>query len=112
MCPQTDGEWQTLVDYLGGDDIAGGKMKEVGTSRWSSPNTGATNESRFSALPCSFRTSYNGMFTGIGPNARFWSSSRYGIEYAWYRALRFNSSEVFRGYYYKQAGFSIRLVKD
>jgi len=44
-------EWQILIDYLGGAEIAGGKLKEDGTLHWNSPNTGATDESGFCALP-------------------------------------------------------------
>jgi len=51
----SDAEWLTLVDYLGGDTVADGKMKEIGTTHWVSPNTGATNESGFSALPGGYR---------------------------------------------------------
>jgi uncharacterized protein (TIGR02145 family) len=56
ICPDgwhipTKNEWQILIDYLGGNEVAGGKMKEAGTSHWYDPNTGATNESGFTALP-------------------------------------------------------------
>ncbi len=51
----TSGEWNILIDFLGGDSIAGGKMKETGTTHWNSPNTGATNESGFTALPAAIR---------------------------------------------------------
>ena len=62
-CPQgwhlpSDSEWDVLVNYLGGDNVAGGKMKEAGTAHWNSPNTGATNESGFTGLPGGFRSNY------------------------------------------------------
>jgi len=66
-------EWQTLIDYLGGINIAGGKMKESGTTHWNSPNTGATNESGFTALPGGLRNR-DGSFSDLGTNAVFWSS--------------------------------------
>ena len=56
VCPTgwhepTDAEWTTLTDYLGGEEVAGGKMKSAGTQYWIGPNTDATNESGFSGLP-------------------------------------------------------------
>jgi len=53
----TDAEWTTLTTYLGGSTLAGGKMKEAGSSHWLSPNTGATNSSGFKGLPGGFRYS-------------------------------------------------------
>jgi len=106
----TDAKWQTLVDYLGGDAIAGGKMKETGTSHWKSPNTGATNESGFSALPGGYR-GYTGLFADVGDYAYFWSSKWYGST-AWYRGLLYDYSGVYRGNFSHQNGYSVRCVRD
>ncbi len=78
LCPvgwhvPTDGDWNKLATYLGGVSVAGGKLKESGTSHWKSPNTGASNESGFTALPAGFR--FNGAFRGTGTDGIFWSSS-------------------------------------
>ncbi len=70
----TDAEWTILADYLGGGNVAGGKMKERGFSHWQSSNTEATNESGFVALPAGERGS-NGTFYYIGYRAFFWSAS-------------------------------------
>ena len=56
LCPDgwhipTDAEWSALGSFLGGNSIAGGKMKATGTEYWSAPNTDATNESGFAGLP-------------------------------------------------------------
>ncbi|MBN1893213.1 hypothetical protein JW906_01910, partial [bacterium] len=110
----TDSEWQTLVDYLGGESGAGGKMKETGTSHWISPNSGATNESGFTALPGGCY-SYNnkGTFNYLGYHAYFWSSTQYDIWLAWYRNLNYYHSNVDRNYSSgKSSGISVRLVKD
>jgi len=47
----SDAEWKTLEDYLGGYSVAGGILKEAGTAHWLTPNTGATNQYGFTALP-------------------------------------------------------------
>jgi uncharacterized protein (TIGR02145 family) len=107
----SDAEWQTLVDYLGGSSVAGGKMKEAGTTHWFSPNTGATNESGFSGLPGGYRVS-SGTYYSIGYLAHFWSSTEYNSSSAWFRYLYYDGSEVARLYYNKRDGFSVRCVRD
>lgn len=112
----TDTEWQTLVDYLDGESAAGGKMKGTGTIQngnglWNDPNTSATNESGFSALPGGSRE-LNGGFGSLGYNAAFWSLTEYGSDYAWLRYLRFNSSDVYRASSSMIEGLSVRCVRD
>jgi uncharacterized protein (TIGR02145 family) len=106
----SDAEWETLVDYVGGTS-EGGKMKETGMAHWVSPNTGATNESGFSALPGGLRY-YNGTYNDMGYYANFWSSTDYLGSNAWYRGLTNDNPEI--GYYYfdKRIGFSVRCVMD
>jgi len=107
----SDAEWQSLVDYLGGDAIAGGKLKEAGTTHWLSPNTGATNESGFTALPGGYRYS-GGSFFNMGYYAYFWSSTENNSYTAWGRYLSCNYSQVGRNYFKEQVGFSVRCVRD
>jgi uncharacterized protein (TIGR02145 family) len=116
LCPTgwhipSDAEWTTLTNRLEGESVAGGKMKSSGTTNWNSPNTGATNESGFSALPGGFRKS-DGSFYYIRLNAFFWSATEYDNYYAWYRELSFNNGNVYRVNYFKQYGFSVRCLKD
>jgi uncharacterized protein (TIGR02145 family) len=106
-----DAEWQTLIDYLGGNGIAGGKLKESGTIHWQSPNIGAINESGFSALPGG-QCDDKGYFLALESYAFFWSSTDYTLNYAWSRLLSFDTSEIIRYYYGKRRGFSIRCIKD
>ncbi len=111
----TDDEWQTLVDYLGGSSVAGGKMKETGTIHWNSPNHGATNESCFTALPGGFRNFDFGDFFHMGSRAFFWSSSDYNSNRAWrawIRSLYYAYSGVSSSVYIMIYGFSVRCVKD
>src|SRR5574344_844768 len=70
VCPAgwhlpSDAEWTELTDYLGGASVAGGKLKETGTTHWNSPNTGATNETGFTALPGCYRYG-DGTFGYVG----------------------------------------------
>jgi len=78
VCPigwhiPTDAEWTTLTNYLGGINVAGGKMKEIGTTHWETPNSGATNESGFTALPGGFRD-WKGTFYYLGHSGLWWDS--------------------------------------
>lgn len=108
----TDAELTTLTTYLGGTGVAGGKMKELGTTHWNSPNTGATNESGFSGLPGGYRDHDNGTFGGLGGYAYFWSSTEYDSGDAWGRDLGYGYSEVYRYCGSKRHGFSVRLIRD
>lgn len=116
ICPTgwhlpTDAEWTTLTDFLGGEGMAGGKMKEAGTAHWSSPNTGATNSSGYTVLPGGCRY-YSGNFTYLTIIAPFWSSSQIYASYAWHRYLYYDNESVTRHEYNKQDGLAIRCLKD
>jgi len=107
----TDAEWSTLTTTLGGESVAGGKMKVAGTTRWTTPNTGATNSSGFAGLPGGVR-GYDGSFYNVVYYGYWWSASEYDAAYAWYRDLDYVSSGVGRSYYDKTDGFSVRVVRD
>ena len=107
----TDAEWQTLIDYLGGPSVAGGKMKESGKNHWNSPNTNVPNRSGFSGLLGGFRYSF-GNYGSMGTTVSFWSSSDVNSSQAWTRYLSGGNSKVNRRSYGKQGGFSVRCVKD
>jgi len=125
LCPTgwhvpTDAEWHTLVLYLDPNAInaaeiesliAGGKLKETGTTHWSSPNTGADNSSGFTALPGGFRD-YNSTFDYVGIYGDWWSSSEYDTYDAWYRGMINEHSNVGRFNYVKFVGFSVRCLRD
>jgi uncharacterized protein (TIGR02145 family) len=122
LCPTgwhvpTDTEWTTLTDYLGGINVAGGKLKETGTTHWRTPNTGATNETGFTALPGGGRNSsgtygYDGTYFSIGNDGYWWSSSESSASNAWGRSMNFNSTYVYRPPVSKRTGFSVRCVRD
>jgi len=107
----SDAEWQTLVNYLGGEEVAGGKMKEAGTEHWASPNTGATNESGFSALPGGMRS--DTAFYQLGNDAYFWSVTDCDSYRAWEWTLFYNFADIYRNdLTTKLSGKSVRLVRD
>jgi len=119
LCPvgwhvPTDSEWTTLTDYLEGLSVAGGKLKETGYTHWTTPNTGATNETGFTALPGGYRGVF-GAFSFIGSYGYWWSSTDY-TEFntgdVWYRHMNYNNSNATRGYYDKAYGFSVRCLKN
>ncbi len=105
-------EWQTLIDYLGGMDIAGGKMKETSFLHWNSPNTGATNESGFTALPAGERYGDVGTFAKLNYNACFWSSTPEGPSTAWGRNLSDILASSLQDGDSRNNGWSIRCIKD
>jgi uncharacterized protein (TIGR02145 family) len=121
ICPAnwhlpTDAEWTILTTFLGGQGIAGGKMKatgtiEAGTGLWYAPNEGATNSSGFNALPGGWRSN-NGIIYELGYYANIWSSTENVTNTAWYRHLFYNNSSVGRYYGYKHYGHSCRCVQN
>ena len=116
ICPEgwhipATAEWSQLAGFLGGSSNAGGKMKEEGTTHWASPNTGATNQSGFTALPGGCRDTY-GSFGSLGYHAYFWSSTERYADRSWYRQLYTGSTFLYNYDYLKVGGFSIRCLQD
>lgn len=116
VCPTgwhvpTDAEWTVLTDYLGGLTVAGGKLKEEGTTSWNSPNTDATNESLFSALPGDTRD-VNGNYYNIGRFGLWWSSTENNTDYAWYLELYTGVGNAYRNSRIKKNGLSVRCLMD
>lgn len=116
ICPPgwhvpSDTEFGTLVSYLGGSDVAGGKLKETGTVHWSAPNTGATNESGFTALPGGAR--YPSLTWGLlNDNGFWWSSSESGGTASFLLKLFYDSDNSLQGGNSKEHGFTVRCLKD
>jgi uncharacterized protein (TIGR02145 family) len=108
----TENEWLTLFSYLGGDTIAGGKMKERGSQYWSEPNTGATNESNFTALPGGYRSCFDGSFYRSGSVGFWWSTTKWlNTEYLVF-SLESNSKRIYKLAWEVNDGLSIRCIKD
>jgi uncharacterized protein (TIGR02145 family) len=130
ICPAgwhvpTDGEWKTLEMQLGmtlaeadaeewRGTVEGGKLKTTdvtGPLRWNTPNTGATNESGFSALPGGDRSEL-GVFASSVIYGRWWTATERGPYTAWFRSLTYTRATIYRSDLPKNWGFSVRCVED
>ncbi len=109
-------EWTILESYLGGQSVAGGKMKSTGTIEsltglWNAPNTGATNSSGFSALPGGYLI-WNGSQNNIGGSGYWWSSTEVGSDYAWWSTMDSGDDNLGSDFFNKNDGHSIRCLRD
>jgi uncharacterized protein (TIGR02145 family) len=107
----SDAEWTTLTTYLGGESGAGSKLKETGTSHWQISNTGATNETGFTALPAGFRDR-EGNWGGLGWSGSFWSTTERDSGSSWRRQMDKTSLAVDKNSDMKFNGSSVRCIKD
>jgi uncharacterized protein (TIGR02145 family) len=106
----SDSEWTILIDYLGGDSVAGGKLKETGYTHWITPNVGASNSSGFTAIPGGGQLP-NGSIL-ILANGLYWSSSEYDDGNSFDREMIYLYSNAYRMKYPKEYGLSIRCISD
>jgi uncharacterized protein (TIGR02145 family) len=104
-----DEEWEILADYLGGNYIAGRKLKETGTKHWV-VHSRATNESGFTALPGGHRYE-SGPFYFLGVTGVWWSSTDSDSDNARLWTIMYDNS-FYSNNYFKQAGYSVRCVKN
>ncbi len=123
LCPDawhvpTSEEWQILANYLGGRDVAGGKLKESGMVHWNGPNTGATNESEFNGLPGGFRSQIDGAFYWMNQGSEWWeigeSTNLNGISV---NVLAYDTAALHVNYLppndtAKNRGVYVRCIKD
>jgi len=126
VCPEdwhipSDDEWAILTDYLGGESVAGAKMKSTGTIEdgeglwkyYSDEITeGISNESGFTGIPAGCRSSNDGYFN-IDRQGYFWSSSMLSSTDVWYHTLKYNISSIERKFQWSnKGGFSVRCLGD
>jgi uncharacterized protein (TIGR02145 family) len=108
----TDADWITLITYLGGMYEAGGKLKKTGaTGYWTSPNTGATNASGFSAVPGGCRA-FMGKFDDVGAVGYYWTSTDVNTIVAYYYFINNNSGTISKTSGDKVNGYAVRCVKN
>ena len=93
----TDSEIDTLRTFLGGYDIAGGKVKEVGLSHWESPNTGASNSSGLTLVGNGLRDGSNGEYAALRYNGYVWCSNQYSASEGYVYAASSGSEELLKG---------------
>ncbi|WP_396165976.1 fibrobacter succinogenes major paralogous domain-containing protein [Flavobacterium sp.] len=107
----SDEEWKTLIDFLGGENVAGSKMKSIGTRFWVEPNSDANNISGFEALPGGCRDNL-GDFQVIGYKGIWWSLSNFDKNNIFDRELYWSIGNIFRNNSNKQLGLSVRCIRD
>jgi uncharacterized protein (TIGR02145 family) len=117
LCPAgwhvpSDAEWTSLTDFLGGEGVAGGKLKESGFRHWISPNTGATNETAFWAYPGGDRSDNAGASFEKLLEAGCWWTTEFNEDQASSRIMYYNSSSIQKLFYSKRCGLSVRCVQD
>ncbi len=117
LCPDgwrvpNDNDWNTLITFVGGNAVAGGKLKEKGTQNWATPNEGATDEFGFKALPAGC---YNTMtYMGINNSCFFWATNEAADPL--YASHYYINTYASNAYHYPQGdkkfGLSVRCIKN
>jgi len=107
----SDAEWDVLAAYLGGDLVAGGKLKETGTAHWNLPNTAATNSSGFTALPAGYRH-YTGAYYDIADYGYWWSDSELDADNGRLKVLYSTAAFINGSHAQKVEGMSVRCIRD
>ena len=115
LCPSgwhvpTDAEWKTLSEYTGGENVAGGKLKSVGTSHWNSPNTDATNAVQFSALGGGNVSSSGAIAKGL--NSFWWTSSVVDATTNKCRSVHYSTANFLSQNANNQSGMYVRCLRD
>lgn len=118
LCPKgwhiaTNDEWNTLANYLGGQTIAGGPLKEIGTDHWDAPNAGATNITGFTAITNGYRYDGSGVFATLGGYSSYYTSTEYLTAtdaYQWW--MSFDNPNCSESHVVKSYGSPVRCIKD
>ena len=106
----SDAEWAILSTTLGGNAIAGGKLKEAGSVNWTYPNTG-NNNSGFAGLPGGYRN-YLSTFSSVTIFSYWWSASEVNSTNAWSHSMGYSSNGISSNSSFKEGGFSVRCLRD
>lgn len=120
LCPSgwqvpSDEEWSKLIEFAGGEEIAGGKLKIIDTNYWDIIDKENTNKLNFSALPGGYRYGHywsSAEYMDKGINGYWWTSTDFTHTHAWSRTIHFVNPRVYRSYFEKNDGFSVRCIKN
>jgi uncharacterized protein (TIGR02145 family) len=118
LCPSgwhvpTQAEWETLIDYLGGTSVAGGKLKQTFVLHWNDPNVGATNEFGFTALPGGYRNTFaSADYQGVRAVSRFWTATETDSDRAQFISISNDKITASIVSLLKNNGHSVRCIKD
>lgn len=104
-------EWHVLIEYLGGPEVAGAKLKDPRPGVWKIEVPGTSNSAGFSALPAGGRGQL-GDPGEVGYYATWWSSSPHDDTYSWHWGLHPNSHAIRFNPGHNASGFSVRCVRD
>lgn len=114
-CPEgwhlpSETEWMTLINFAGGENVAGGKLKEVDSALWEKPNIGATNEFGFSARPGGLRVFDQFFLDKV--SGTWWSSTECNQTDAWSFSVKNDNTKCKKGKFNKISAASVRCIKD
>ncbi|MFA5644708.1 MAG: FISUMP domain-containing protein [Patescibacteria group bacterium] len=108
-------DWSELFTFAGGTTVAGGKLKATSTTYWDSPNTGATDEFGFTALPGGVKWYTTQAWYSIEQVGQYWASNQYSSSEAYQFAFRYDSARInydVTAYINKKAGLAVRCIRD
>jgi len=105
-------EWEELITFLGGNAVAGGKLKEIGFAHWLDPNTGADNSSGFTLLPSGWRANNNGFYESLSYMAYVWSSTSVDASSSSIILAGYDSPACYTSDSHIRTGLPIRCLKD
>ena len=116
ICPEgwhvaSDEEWAILRDYLRGEKVAGGELKESGTEHWKAPNRRATNKFGFTALLGGYRQNYQA-FAHIGEVGYWWTATEQSAHYGFLYSMSFDTDDLSAERSFKALGYSVRCIRD
>jgi uncharacterized protein (TIGR02145 family) len=105
-------DWEELITFVGGNAVAGGKLKEMGLEHWLDPNTGADNSSSFTLLPSGWRANNNGFYESLSQMAFVWSSTSVDAQSSSIILVGYDSPACYTSESHILTGLPIRCLKD